>query len=371
MEAAPPGSESVKTRKSHAPTSSQLLQDPIFRLGQYYWLDGAKHKGKFNQDLTENVYQKDLLQSGFSIRRCMILEFSQYLENYLIPFYTPQRATKAYVVTMAAIINEKFRENVPAWKAFTDNPQAPSQEIRDENFGNFLRHVQKLLLDEHESFTPTNYLEKRVLLVFLDHLYNSLEEDMIRDKIQHTLLLSMWINLIPGRLKQELSKSERIRKLWKATIKKFQKLPDEQKCERDFDRRFLFNMIKQFLLVVDDLNHQQIKITKVKTGEGFVSDQNLKTQLEIKKAAEDQKVKYCERFLEFVADLEARLTTRRWFNTLLEDTQLVVKCETSALGSSREDGHLLALYSKIENFLKIYSCFKENMNIIKFILLII
>ena len=35
-------------------------------------------------------------------------------------------------------------------------------------------------------------------------------------------------------------------------------------------------------------------------------------------------VSYCERFLELVTDLEAQLPTRRFFNTLLNDSHLVV-----------------------------------------------
>ena len=130
VEAPPPGMETAgaalragdRAKRHNAPTSSQLLQDPVFRLGQYYWLEGAKHRGKYNADLVENVYNKDLKNSKFNIRRCMVLEFSRYLENYLWPFYSPVRASKAYVITMAAIVNEKFRENVPAWNAFLENP---------------------------------------------------------------------------------------------------------------------------------------------------------------------------------------------------------------------------------------------------------
>ena len=340
MEAVPGSQPLIKKVKKNAPTSSQLLNDPVYRLGEYYWQDGAKHKGKWNKDLVENIYTKDLLSSKFSIRRCMVLEFSRYLENYLWPFYSPKRATKAYILTMAAIVNEKVRETVPAWAPFIDNPKGPTKEIRDSNFENFLQHVMKLLLDTHPDFEKTNFLEKRVLIIFLDHCYNSLEVDMIRDKIQHTLLLSMWISLIPGRLRSELTKSVKIRKLWKMTMKKFQKLPEEEKIQRDFERRFLFNLIQLFLKIVHELNHDVIKISKSVKNDLMSDKLSLQKQLQQQKDLEEEKVKFCERFLEFVADLLARLTTRRWFNTLVEDSNMVVKCSLSALGTNREDGHL-------------------------------
>lgn len=352
-----PGSQPLqKKSKKNSPTSSQLLNDPIFRLGQFYWLDGAKHKGTWNKDLVENVYTKDLLHSKFNIRRCMVLEFSRYLENYLWPFYSPKRATKAYVITMASIINEKFRENVPAWAPFLDNPAGPTQEIRDSNFEDFLRHVMKLILDTHETFEKTSFVEKKVLIIFLDHCYNSLEVDMIRDKIQHTLLLSMWVSLIPGRLKSELTKSAKIRKLWRMTMKKFSKLSAEEQELRDFERRFLFNMIQLFLKIVNELNHDVIKISKQK-GQEMTEKVTLAKQLQIQKDLEEEKVKYCERFLEFVGDLLARLTTRRWFNTLVEDSNLIVKCSLSHLGTTREDGHL---FRQLLERIKFYMGFEVN-----------
>ena len=36
-------------------------------------------------------------------------------------------------------------------------------------------------------------------------------------------------------------------------------------------------------------------------------------------------VSYCERFLELLTDLEAQLPSRRFFNTLLSDSHLVVR----------------------------------------------
>jgi len=45
----------------------------------------------------------------------MLLEFSQYLENYLWPNYSTD-ATDAHVLSIVVMVNEKFRERVPAWE---------------------------------------------------------------------------------------------------------------------------------------------------------------------------------------------------------------------------------------------------------------
>lgn len=50
-------------------------------------------------------------------------------------------------------------------------------------------------------------------------------------------------------------------------------------------------------------------------------------------------VHYCERFLEFIIDLEALLPTRRFFNTVLDDCHLIVRAVMSPL-VQREEGKL-------------------------------
>ena len=67
---------------------------------------------------------------------------SQYLENYLWMNYSPEVSSKAYLMSICCMVNEKFRENVPAW------------EVTDLNyFIAFLLSSLKLL---HSSFFTDN-----------------------------------------------------------------------------------------------------------------------------------------------------------------------------------------------------------------------
>jgi len=53
----------------------------------------------------------------------MMLEFSQCLENFLWPNYTTGESKFSHMMAIVVLINEKFREGVPAWEAsikFTD-----------------------------------------------------------------------------------------------------------------------------------------------------------------------------------------------------------------------------------------------------------
>lgn len=45
----------------------------------------------------------------------MVLEFSQYLENYLWPNYKPG-ASYAHMLSIVNMVNEKFRERVQVWQ---------------------------------------------------------------------------------------------------------------------------------------------------------------------------------------------------------------------------------------------------------------
>lgn len=56
------------------------------------------------------------------LRRVMMLEISQYLENYLWPHFDAAAATPQHVLSILLMINEKFRENVPAWSCFDTRP---------------------------------------------------------------------------------------------------------------------------------------------------------------------------------------------------------------------------------------------------------
>ncbi|KAE9605199.1 putative intron-binding protein aquarius [Lupinus albus] len=80
----------------------------------------------------------------------MILEVSQYLENYLWLNFDPGNATFEHVMSMIFMVNEKFRENVAAWGCFYD---------RKDTFKGFLERVLRLKEGRELSIAEkTNYL---------------------------------------------------------------------------------------------------------------------------------------------------------------------------------------------------------------------
>lgn len=88
------------------------------------------------------------------------------------------------MLSIVVMVNEKFRERVPAWDAFIQNP---------DNFPAFFRRVLEISLTT-EGFS---YLEQTAILVFLVNAVNSVEVDLIRKEMVKLCSLNILINLFP------------------------------------------------------------------------------------------------------------------------------------------------------------------------------
>lgn len=173
-------------KKASAPSVSQINAEYVTQLSNRYWAPHAKNKLPFDPKVLEDVYEREILKSKFAIRKIMLLEFSQYLENYLWVNYNPGVSSNAYLMSICCIVNEKFRENVPAWEVFKKEPS---------HFPYFFKCVMEAVLAGEEAGLTLK--EQTVLLVFLDHCFNSLEVDLIREQVQQLILLPMWMCFLP------------------------------------------------------------------------------------------------------------------------------------------------------------------------------
>ncbi|XP_075007855.1 RNA helicase aquarius isoform X3 [Calonectris borealis] len=307
-------------KKIVAPTVSQINAEYVTQLANKYWAPHVKKKLSFDSKVIEDVYTKEIVRSKFAIRKIMLLEFSQYLENYLWMNYSPEVSSKAYLMSICCMVNEKFRENVPAWETFKRKP---------EHFPFFFKCILEASLVENDSEYSLH--EQTVLLLFLDHCFNSLEVDLIRGQVQQLISLPMWMALQPKRLEQELKKTPKLRKFWNLIKKNDEKMDEEARMQAYRERRFLSQLIQKFISVL-----KSIPVS------GPISM---------------DKVHYCERFIELMLDLEALLPTRRWFNTVLDDSHLVVHCYLSSLAKREKEGHL---FCQLLDMLKFYTGFEIN-----------
>ncbi|XP_022090524.1 intron-binding protein aquarius-like [Acanthaster planci] len=304
--------------RSQAPTVEQINADILTQLASEYW---APHshlpRRPFDPKVIEDVYQKELIQNRFAIRRVMLLEFSQYLENYLWPNYSPDKASKTHVISILVMINEKFREGVQPWEACKAKP---------EHFAGFFRHVMELCLEEDAALVGIK--EQTILMGFLIHCFNSLEVDLIREQVQRLVSLPMWVCLLPGRLEKELQAYPKYKKFWNIIKKSDAKADEKTKAKNDFERKFLSQLIQRFYRILDSIPE---------TG-----------------SVQASTVHYCERFVELAVDLEAQLPTRRFLNVVLDDSHVVVRCRLSKLALRKEG----KLFNQLLDMLAFYTGFE-------------
>ena len=315
-----PGAPKPEFRKSRAtePTVDQIQGDNLTSIAKTYWAPGSKTPHQpFSSELVDQIYNNDIKGSNFSVKRIMMLEFSQFLENFLWPNYSSETTSLAHLMAIVVIVNEKFRERVPAWTPF---------QLRPEHFHQFFHQVLKWAVAEAGEITVA---EQTKLIIFLDHCFCSMEVDLVRTEVQRLVSLPMWGSLLPNRRESELNKIPKWKKYWKLLQKKDTKETPEMLEQLQFERTFLSAMIQKFLSILYTVQE---------------------------KDAPTDVVDFCERFLLLIIDLEALLPTRRFFNTVLDDSHLVVRASLSPL-YQRPEGHL---FSQLVDQVRFYTRFEIN-----------
>uniref|UniRef100_A0A8D2AZL4 RNA helicase aquarius n=1 Tax=Sciurus vulgaris TaxID=55149 RepID=A0A8D2AZL4_SCIVU len=272
----------AQPKKIVAPTVSQINAEFVTQLACKYWAPHIKKKSPFDIKVIEEIYEKEIVKS------------SQYLENYLWMNYSPEVSSKAYLMSICCMVNEKFRENVPAWEVC--------------------------------------FIVFRFYHIALYHvLGNQLIDYLVFILLNIEVTGNVTVPLFQARLELELKKTPKLRKFWNLIKKNDEKMDPEAREQAYQERRFLSQLIQKFISV----------LKSVPLSEPVTMD----------------KVHYCERFIELMIDLEALLPTRRWFNTILDDSHLLVHCYLSNLVHREEDGHL---FSQLLDMLKFYTGFEIN-----------
>ncbi|KAG0164199.1 hypothetical protein DFQ28_008930 [Apophysomyces sp. BC1034] len=308
----------------HGPPSSKLRNltiediesDSISKIA-------AKHystKVKWDPKVVENIIKSELEPTNYDPRKLMLLEYTQYLEKYLWPYFDSQKASLNHVLSICLVVNEKFRQRVSPWDAFTSEPS---------KFSAFFERVIRLAVPPISQDLPL--FVQRLVLVFLIHCFQSLENPLVRTECLKLVSIGTWTQLAKeSRRESMFNEFVPLRKLWNSSKRKFDAADDAGKDKLEFERKWFSTILKEFIKVIYQI-----------PSEGEV-DREL--------------IQYCERFLEFLIDTEAQLPTRRFFNTLLDDHHIVVLCKLAPF-MQRQDKDVelmkqlletLAFYAKFE-----------------------
>lgn len=177
------------------------------------------------------------------------------------------------------------------------------------------------------------------LLSFLICAFQSLDNGLVRKECAPLVSISMWQNLASESIREgHLEKNAQLKKAWRASSKRYESAEAEVQARLRFERAWLFS------LVLDFIGRLQVK------GSGawrFVAAESQNTD------APTENLVYCERFLEFLTDLESQLPTRRYVNTVLKDLNLLAIIRLSPMFNHEDHGlfrDLFVLFRHFVNF---------------------
>ncbi|KAF9315831.1 hypothetical protein BG003_002627 [Podila horticola] len=310
------GAKDTNTNAAYRPTLKDIQNDSVAVLAEA-WIGGtAETPSEFVPQLIERVYNDELVKHDYSITKLTLLEVSQYLEKFLWPHYDDASST-THVLSIVLMVNEKFRGRFEAWGAFEQSP---------EKFPAFFADVLKLCLQESEEISLR---VKRSLLLFMINCFQSLENPLVRSECMRLVSLSIWHSLLSEATREvEFKEYPQLLKFWRHLEKKFESMEPEQQKKAVFERTWMSEMIKQFVQILESIED-----------------------------GDQEKIAYCERFMEFLIDLEAQLPTRRYLNTLIDDHQVVAICKLAQLNSNNESG---TLFSQLLEIFTFYTGFEIN-----------
>ncbi|MCO5580056.1 hypothetical protein L7F22_033922 [Adiantum nelumboides] len=325
-------------------TLNEIQQDKITIIALENWSVTLKEASRppFNAKLVDEIYRDELLITSGNktvpLQRVMVLEISQYLENYLWPHFDPGLSTFEHLMSIILMVNEKFRENVPAWKCFHD---------KKEKFEPFLKRILSL----KDQGRDMNVAEKTNYLLFVIHCFQSLEDEMVRGPALKLVTLQLWHYLSPGRLQMELSLHEQLIEHWKKLMKKEARAAKKGgsyvSVKERLEVKFIPLLLQEFLETLDSvLNLHHMEESQINKDAGELDTDEIYVA--------GNAILYCERFVEFLIDLLSQLPTRRFTRALIEDFAIVSKCRLSALYSHAKG----RLFAQLVDLLRFYEGFE-------------
>ena len=188
---------------------------------------------------------------------------------------------------------------------------------RPDDFSNLFHRILSMSIDN--SIATSSRLS---ILSFIISAFQSLENVLIRKECAPLVSISIWHNLSSEEGRERvLRKAPMLRKAWRAAAKRYDAGDEPTKAKMRFERTWLYTMLLDFIRRLN----------------GSDKDQT-------------DNLRYCERFMELLVDLESQLPTRRYVNTLLKDLNLIPLIRLSQLYSSPDNALLRDFYNLLKHF---------------------
>jgi intron-binding protein aquarius len=309
---AAPGPSPRKSSASAAvharPTIADMDGENHFaQVARKNWLSGSKAP-KVRPNVVKEEIWDELERQDFSFPSLLVLENLQLLERYLWPGFT-EDAGNYHCLLIALMVNVKRREGLPSWDIFSSNPT---------NFSSFFRRILNMTVD------PSHPTKVRTQLIsFIISAFQSLDSGLVRKECAPLVSIAVWQNLHSDAARNhQFQKNPVLQKAWRAAGKRFDSGDDTLKARLRFDRSWLFTLLLDFI-------DRMYNSTKA----------NLRENLA-----------YCERFMEFVIDLQSQLPTRRYVNAVLADLNLVPAIRLAPMYTDEDNGLFRDLFNLLRHF---------------------
>ena len=173
-------------------------------------------------------------------------------------------------------------------------------------------------------------------MCFLLCAFQSLDNGLVRKECAPLVSISMWHNLASEATRERrLEENTQLRKVWRASLKRYDAADEAGKAKLRFERSWLYTLLVDFV--------GRLYIAKP----GQCASKSEYPMLISKK----DDLQYCERFLEFLTDLESQLPTRRYVSTVLNDLNILAVTRLSPMFNASDNGLLRDLYILLRHFL--------------------
>ncbi|KAF4783399.1 intron-binding protein aquarius [Colletotrichum scovillei] len=308
---AAPSTRSQTKATSDRPTVADIEGESAFaQLAKKHWLKTTRSKRATKVKVKNDVLKQEiwdvLERDGFPYKSILTLESLQTLESYLWPGYSDD-SSNHHVLLLVLLANVKRREQLEAWSIFEDRP---------DEFSSLFRRILSLTLDQTLSPAIQTHL-----LSFLISAFQSLDCAIVRKECAPLVSISIWHSLSTEELREEkLEQHAHVRKAWRAAGKRYDAADDATKAKLRFDRSWLYSLVLHFLSLIYTEN------------------------------AKPDQVLYCERFVEFLTDLQSQLPTRRYVNTLLLDLHILPAMRLSPVFNDEENSLLRDLNALLKHY---------------------
>ena len=174
------------------------------------------------------------------------------------------------------------------------------------------------------------------LLTFLICALQSLDNGLVRKECAPLVSISIWHNLYSESARERhLGKTAQNKKAWRASSKRYEAADQDVQARLRFERAWLYSMVIDFMGRLQEKSSGPSESYTTQTCVADLSADNLV---------------YCERFLEFLTDLESQLPTRRYVNTLLKDLNLLAVVRLSPIFDHEDNGLFRDLFVLLRHF---------------------